>query len=67
MQGDRDDLNARTAIEYPLRVKIAELEKELATLRRIAGRAQFQRDTYRRMCQAYLDMVSDLDSSKEPA
>lgn len=66
MQERRDVANQRAAIEHPLRVRIAELEKELATLRKLTERRVQQREILRRMCRDFVDIVAPPDSGKDP-
>lgn len=61
----RDAANDRTAIEYPLRVRIAELEREAETQRRRADRAEVQRSAYKYAAEILLAAFSRLDTGKD--
>lgn len=62
----RSAANDRTAIEYPLRVRIAELEREVAAQRRRADRAEFQYLAYRQASEGLLALLANLDTDKGP-
>lgn len=55
---------AADAADYPLRVRIAELQQKVDTMERRLRRAEVQRDGYRRAAEQLLALIGDLDAGK---
>lgn len=55
----------RAQIEYPLRVRIRELEALVASTERRACRAEQERGVYRAVYRAHVQLFSILDSGKD--
>ena len=64
MESLRQAQAATEAADYPLRLRIAELQQKVDTMERRLRRSEVQRDGYRRAAEQLLALIGDLDAGK---